>query len=58
MLTHSSVREVEELTSTHNEADFRLVLHAQHSLESESATVIRSNPGDVYIFCHGVIFLF
>ena len=28
MLAHSFVREVEEITSTHNEADFQLVFHA------------------------------
>ena len=32
MLTYSPIREVDELTSTQEEADFRLVLHAQHSL--------------------------
>ena len=37
MLTYSSVREVDELTSIYEEKDFRLVLHAQYSLKSESA---------------------
>ena len=50
MLTYSSVREVDELTSTHKEADFRLVLHAQHSLKSESATLTRPHSGDTDIF--------
>ena len=58
ILTHSPVREFEELTSIHKEADFRLVLHAHHPLEPESATMIQSNSGDVDTFCHGVIFFF
>ena len=50
MLTYSSVREVDELTSNQEEVDFGLLIHAQHSLKSESATPIRSNSGDTDIF--------
>ena len=50
MLTYSSVREVDELTSTQEEVDFGLLLHGQHSLKSESATLIRSYSGDTDIF--------
>ena len=53
MLTYSSVSEVDELTSTHEVAYFRLVLHAQHSLKSKSATLIRSHSGDTDIFNTG-----
>ena len=41
MLTYSCVMEVDELASIHKEADFRLALHAQYYLKSESATLIR-----------------
>ena len=58
MLTYSSVREVDELTSTQEEVDFGLLLHGQHSLKSESATLIRSHSGDTDIFVMVLFLLF
>lgn len=44
-----SVREVDQLTSVHEEADFLLFLYARNSLKSESGALMRSYSGDTVI---------
>ena len=36
--------------STHEKADFRLMIHAKHAIDSNSPVAIRSHSGDTDIF--------
>ena len=49
LVTAEETRLIEELASSHEEADFRLMVHASHSLLSGLRTIIRSPSGDTDI---------
>ena len=50
-LTHDSWQEVDELKSSHEEADTRLLLHAKHAADSYPALICVSEDTDVFIIC-------
>ena len=53
-LSENSCSLVEELTSNHEEADTRMVLHAKHASESSSKILISSPDTDVFVICLGM----
>ena len=44
------------LMSAHEEADFRLMVHAKHCIDSNSPVIIRSRSGDTDIFIMALTF--
>ena len=50
-LSRSSVSEVSELASSHEEADTRMLLHAKHASANYKAIVIVAEDTDVFILC-------
>ena len=54
-LSISDVSSIENLISTHEEADFRLMAHVKHALtHSNSPVIVRSHSGDTDIFIMAV----
>ena len=50
----AEVAEIEELTSSHEEADTRLVIHARHAAQSFPEVIIISEDIDVFVIILGV----
>ena len=53
-ITKAEVAEIEELTSSHEEADTRLVIHARHAAQSFPEVIIISEDTDVFVIILGV----
>ena len=49
-LSISDVISIDSLVLTHEEAEFRLMVHANHAINSNSPVIIRSHSGDREIF--------
>ena len=54
-ITKAEVTEIEELTSSHEEADTRLVIHARHAAQSFPEVIIISEDTDVLVIILGVL---
>ena len=46
----SNVTSIDSLMSNHEEADFRLMVHAKHAIDSNSPVIIKSHSADADIF--------
>ena len=53
-LSESLCSLVEELTSNHEEADTRMVLHAKHASQTSQQVLISSPDTDVFVICLGM----
>ena len=52
-LSISEVSSINSLVPTHEEAGFRLMVHAKHAIDLNSPVIIRSHSGDTDIY-HGI----
>ena len=44
--------------STHEEADYRLMVHVKHAIDSKNLVIIRSHSGDTDIFIMALILFY
>ena len=57
-LSISDVSFIDSLVSTHEEADYRLMVHEKHAIDSKNLVIIRSHSGDTDIFIMTLILFY